>query len=600
MPYTLKFSDQSKLDTVIVPDMPPGINTVDTSLSLVGKGYPNYGQKIAENFLHLLENFASALPPENPIEGQLWYDTSDPANKVLRIMDGTATAARWPNANGIYQQGVDPRNSATSGLKIGDIWVDTANNQLKIFNSNEWTVVGPTTGGTEKTGSEAAVVKDVLNLDRNIIKNWAGGQIVSIIAKETFTPKQVIDGFSVIVPGVNLSSKLFAPEESTPMFNGIARLARSLIDSSGNQFSVNAYFRKNDQTIPGPNQGQVITGRVLFQTPTDTVSNEVPGRGRDGIVIHNSSNVSDTGYIQLYKGNNNAIVLNNTPSGKILFKTRGSTLATTVDIAPTLVTFYQNVSARRNVVIANTLTVSSTASQALIVNGGISVNTTSTFLNDILVSGAISADSGLLLGQSITSGPVITPANTGTQDIGTPSKYFRWIYASAIGTSTSQTLVYGNITGSAGSLSQSTQFRLAGPISSNTITYNGSPTTATFTTQVNPSLISNQNTATATTSSLSLLVLNTATDQLAKITRDVFLQDLVPTGTIISYPSSSNIPNGWALCDGSAKSTTGEYLNLFQIIGWNYSPSSGGATFNLPNIVTTATGGYSVYHIIKK
>ena len=102
MPYTLNFSDPTKQTTITVPDMPPGINSVDTSLNLVGRAYPNYGQKFAENFLHLLENFASPLPPTNPIEGQLWFDTSDPAHKVLRIMDGTASAVRWPSANGIY------------------------------------------------------------------------------------------------------------------------------------------------------------------------------------------------------------------------------------------------------------------------------------------------------------------------------------------------------------------------------------------------------------------------------------------------------------------------------------------------------------------
>jgi hypothetical protein len=133
MAYTLRFSDSTKTDTITVPSMPPGINTVDTTLSLVGRGYPNYGEKIAENFLHLLENFASSTPPENPIEGQLWYDTSDLSRKVLRVMDGTVTSARWPSANGIYQQGTDPKLAASAGLKEGDIWVDTENNQLNIY-----------------------------------------------------------------------------------------------------------------------------------------------------------------------------------------------------------------------------------------------------------------------------------------------------------------------------------------------------------------------------------------------------------------------------------------------------------------------------------
>ena len=125
MAYTLKFSDPSKITSVIVPDMPPGINTVDTSLSLVGTGYPNYGTKIAENFLHLLENFSSSIPPTNPVEGQLWYDTSNPNNKILRIMDGTAGAVSWPSANGIYQQPSDPSGTSAT-LKPGDLWVNTS------------------------------------------------------------------------------------------------------------------------------------------------------------------------------------------------------------------------------------------------------------------------------------------------------------------------------------------------------------------------------------------------------------------------------------------------------------------------------------------
>ena len=47
-----------------------------SSLSFVGKNYTGYGKIIAENFLHLLENFADTSEPLNPIEGQIWYDNS--------------------------------------------------------------------------------------------------------------------------------------------------------------------------------------------------------------------------------------------------------------------------------------------------------------------------------------------------------------------------------------------------------------------------------------------------------------------------------------------------------------------------------------------
>mgnify|MGYP006291734799 FL=1 len=64
------------------PSLPPinvnenSTNTVNTSLSLVGENYKNYGRFINQNFVHLVENFANSSPPKNPLRGQLWYDTS--------------------------------------------------------------------------------------------------------------------------------------------------------------------------------------------------------------------------------------------------------------------------------------------------------------------------------------------------------------------------------------------------------------------------------------------------------------------------------------------------------------------------------------------
>ena len=87
--YTLRFSDPSKTNTITVNG--PNKNTVDTSLNLIGPGYVNYGQDTAQNLLKLLENFSSPNPPINPIEGQLWYDTSNPSRKILRINNGSLT-----------------------------------------------------------------------------------------------------------------------------------------------------------------------------------------------------------------------------------------------------------------------------------------------------------------------------------------------------------------------------------------------------------------------------------------------------------------------------------------------------------------------------
>ncbi len=62
--------------------------TIDqtTDLTLIGKNVSGYGEYINENFLKLLENFASTTEPSNKITGQLWFDTS--VNK-LKVYDGS-------------------------------------------------------------------------------------------------------------------------------------------------------------------------------------------------------------------------------------------------------------------------------------------------------------------------------------------------------------------------------------------------------------------------------------------------------------------------------------------------------------------------------
>ena len=52
-----------------------------------GRNTTAYGSAIAENFLHLLENFASATEPSIPAEGQLWYDPI--RVEQLKVYDGT-------------------------------------------------------------------------------------------------------------------------------------------------------------------------------------------------------------------------------------------------------------------------------------------------------------------------------------------------------------------------------------------------------------------------------------------------------------------------------------------------------------------------------
>ena len=95
--YTIDFTDStvdpvSKAPFQIGPGDYDGPDQVDpskshTSINLFGQGYLRYGEKANENFLRMLENFASSHAPVNPTVGQLWYDTGTSSLKVCQSVD---------------------------------------------------------------------------------------------------------------------------------------------------------------------------------------------------------------------------------------------------------------------------------------------------------------------------------------------------------------------------------------------------------------------------------------------------------------------------------------------------------------------------------
>lgn len=90
MAYTIVKSDGTVLTTI-----PDGtLNANSTSLGLPGRNYAGYGQYLDTNFVHMLENFADGNVPQNPIRGQLWFDTNTNTIKVCPS-DGTTNALAW-------------------------------------------------------------------------------------------------------------------------------------------------------------------------------------------------------------------------------------------------------------------------------------------------------------------------------------------------------------------------------------------------------------------------------------------------------------------------------------------------------------------------
>lgn len=189
--YTVEFTNRVK-PGISIADR--SINTTSTPIALVGKNYTNYGTAIAENFLHLLENFANDTSPLNPTEGQLWYDTD---SGLLKIYEGVA--AGWVSTHGYSTSAVRPTTS-----EINDLWLNTASHQLHIKTAEGWTLIGPpsSSGGlaiTELHDSITNELKEVVSIS----DNEAMPMIIS--GYEDFTPKTTLPGYAKIYKGVNLS-----------------------------------------------------------------------------------------------------------------------------------------------------------------------------------------------------------------------------------------------------------------------------------------------------------------------------------------------------------------------------------------------------------
>jgi hypothetical protein len=90
MSYTITLSNGNTIATILDGTA----DTSHTSLTLVGRNYSNYGQIMVDNLVGLLENFARNVSPQNPLTGQIWYDTT--GTGTLKVWTGTT----WQNLGG--------------------------------------------------------------------------------------------------------------------------------------------------------------------------------------------------------------------------------------------------------------------------------------------------------------------------------------------------------------------------------------------------------------------------------------------------------------------------------------------------------------------
>ena len=126
----------NKTNGVIVATVQDAALDNSTSLTFIGRNYAGYGEIQNENFVKLLENFANTAAPSNPLEGQLWFDT---LNHNVNIYNGT----EWKP---LAVSSVTQDSSRPTNPKLGDLWYDAASRQLYAYNGSFFGLIGPASG----------------------------------------------------------------------------------------------------------------------------------------------------------------------------------------------------------------------------------------------------------------------------------------------------------------------------------------------------------------------------------------------------------------------------------------------------------------------
>ena len=349
-----------------------GVINTQTDLSFIGKGYAGYGESIAENFLQLLENFSNTSAPTKPIQGQLWWDST---NSKLQVYNGTAFQTAGGSAP--YQ------SDAPSNMAAGDIWIDSDTGQMYYYSGTSSVLVGPPSSTGTTNGFTFDTILDSADTSQNITKLFNDGNLIAVVSEDTFTPKSAIAGFSSITKGITLSTDI-----ADLKFAGTATDADAL--------------------------GGVAASAFLRSNANDSTSGTLSIANDGGLVVGVDSDMTIT------VDSSGAIISNTVQDTDITFKVNDGGVTTTV----------MTIDGSLSRVGIGTATPSTT----LEVNGTVKATSLETSVTGNVAGNLTSSGANtmgtLVMGGTLTS-KTILPDTTLTYDIGSSTKKYNTVHAKA-------------------------------------------------------------------------------------------------------------------------------------------------------------------------
>lgn len=291
----------------VVPD--GTINNTATSLALVGRGVNGYGESENENYVFLLENFASPTPPQNAIAGQLWFNSS---TNEISVYSNANTWQAVPTEAYVQAQKISPIFTGIPRAPTAATGTATTQLATTAFVTLSPSFSGVPTAPTAAAGTattQLATTEFVTNspefLGTPTAPTADAGDNSSTLATTAFVQNQKISPQFTGLPQAPTAAPGTATDQIattafvtvSPQLQGVPTAPTAPAGTANTQIATTAFVTNSPRFTGVPLAPTAANGTANTQIATTAfVVNTVGSLSNVGsIAVQNANNVSITG-----------------------------------------------------------------------------------------------------------------------------------------------------------------------------------------------------------------------------------------------------------------------------------------------------------------